>query len=85
MSAEAPDTLTVRLADGTGIEEQVACVPGGEAHPLDTETIVRKMRQAGGDPRLAERILAAPTETPLGRLMPACMAALRTSNREATS
>ena len=62
--ADAPDSLTVRMEDGTVLCETVAEVPGAAARPLGTHEILRKFETCGGDRRAAETVLSAPGATP---------------------
>ena len=60
MSREAPDRVTLMLADGREQLETVAKVHGGQGRPMTEEAICQKYATTGGAPEVAEVILMGP-------------------------
>ncbi|MDH3668737.1 MAG: MmgE/PrpD family protein [Paracoccaceae bacterium] len=57
ISPEAPDTVTLTMADGSEQAETVAHVFGGPGRPMTEEAIIEKFTMAGGDVGVALNLL----------------------------
>ena len=62
MAAEAPDTVTLRMRDGSEVSETVADVFVGPGRPLTESEILEKFLTAGGAPAAAKAILGGSCE-----------------------
>ncbi len=62
MNAEAPDSLTLQLADGSTLSHSVADVKGGPRQAMTAEEVAAKYRACGGSADFAERLLAFPLD-----------------------
>ena len=62
MAPAAPDSLSVRYADGSQQTETVAQVRGGSDRPMTETEILAKLRDCGGTPEIIDAILADETE-----------------------
>lgn len=71
MSPQAPDTVTVVVADGTQFAETVANVRGGPGRLLSSDDVVEKFVTCGGQAKTAleflEAGLADPFQDPINR------------------
>lgn len=64
MSPHAPDTVTLRMANGEEISESIGHVKGGEANPLSDADVRQKFRACGGADSIADRITNGPLDQP---------------------
>ncbi len=64
LSADAPDTVTVNLSDGSALLETIATVKGGERKPLSEADIHAKFRACGGTDELAKHIMSGSVDQP---------------------
>ena len=60
MCADAPDTLTLTLQDGTRLSRSVGATLGSPARPCETETLIAKLVAAGGAASEAQTLLSTP-------------------------
>jgi len=62
ISPEAPETVCVRLGDGSELSETVDIIHGSPARPLSEDEILTKLGDAGSAPRIGETILDPATQ-----------------------